>query len=40
MEARAKVYAQVIEILARDVPTLILFDEIGIDAARGKLRNL
>lgn len=40
VEARARVYAQVIEILARDVPTLILFDEIGIDAARAHLRNL
>jgi peptide/nickel transport system substrate-binding protein len=40
LEERAKVYAEVIPILARDLPTLILFDEIGIDAARSHLRNL
>ncbi len=40
VEERAKVYAQVDAILARDLPTLILFDEIGIDAARSHLRNL
>ena len=40
LDARAKIYAQVSAILARDLPTLILFDEIGIDAARSHLRNL
>lgn len=39
-DERAKAYGQVNAILARDVPTLILFDEIGIDAARARLRNL
>ena len=37
---RAKIYAQVNAILARDLPTLILFDEVGVDAARAHLRNL
>ncbi|MDR7427535.1 MAG: ABC transporter substrate-binding protein [Armatimonadota bacterium] len=37
---RAKIYAQVNTILARDLPTLILFDEVGVDAARAHLRNL
>jgi peptide/nickel transport system substrate-binding protein len=40
LDARAKIYAEASTILARDVPTLILFDEIGIDAARAHLRNL
>jgi peptide/nickel transport system substrate-binding protein len=40
IEARGKIYAQVNAILARDVPTLMLFDELGVDAARGHLRNL
>jgi peptide/nickel transport system substrate-binding protein len=40
LDQRSKVYTQVNTILARDVPTLILFDEIGIDAARSHLRNL
>ena len=40
VEDRAKIYAQVNAILVRDLPTLILFDEIGVDAARSHLRNL
>jgi peptide/nickel transport system substrate-binding protein len=38
--ARGRVYAQVSAILARDVPTLMLFDEIGVDAARRTLQGV
>jgi len=38
--ARSRIYAEVGKILARDVPTLVLFDEIGVDAARATLRGL
>lgn len=38
--ARSRVYAQVARILAADLPTLMLFDEIGVDAARATLRGI
>jgi ABC-type transport system substrate-binding protein len=38
--ARAKLYAQVGKILAGDLPSLMLFDEIGVDAARTSLRGV
>jgi peptide/nickel transport system substrate-binding protein len=37
---RSQLYAQVGKILAADVPTLVLFDEIGVDAARSTLRGV
>jgi peptide/nickel transport system substrate-binding protein len=37
---RRRLYAQVGKILAADVPTLVLFDEIGVDAARASLRGV
>lgn len=38
--ARGKIYAQAAKILAADLPTLMLFDEIGVDAARTSLRGV
>ncbi|MDQ7840876.1 MAG: ABC transporter substrate-binding protein [bacterium] len=38
--ARGKIYAQASKILAADVPTLMLFDEIGVDATRATLRGV
>jgi peptide/nickel transport system substrate-binding protein len=38
--ARARLYAQANRTLARDIPTIILFDEVGVDAARTHLKNL
>jgi len=38
--ARSQIYAQVSRILAADLPTLVLFDEIGVDAARASLRGV
>jgi len=38
--ARGKIYAQASKILAADVPTLMLFDEIGVDASRATLRGV
>lgn len=37
---RSRLYAQAGKILAADVPTLVLFDEIGVDAARTSLRGV
>lgn len=37
---RSRLYAQVGKILAADLPTLMLFDEIGVDAARASLRGI
>ncbi|MDR7419704.1 MAG: ABC transporter substrate-binding protein [Armatimonadota bacterium] len=38
--ARSRLYAQAGRILADDLPTLVLFDEIGVDAARASLRGI
>ncbi|MDI6771733.1 MAG: ABC transporter substrate-binding protein [bacterium] len=38
--ARGKIYAQVSQILAAEMPTLMLFDEIGVDATRATLRGV
>lgn len=39
-EGRAKAYAQASKVLAADMPTLMLFDEVGVDAARATLRGV
>jgi peptide/nickel transport system substrate-binding protein len=38
--ARGRLYAQAGKILAADLPTLVIFDEIGVDAARASLRGV
>jgi peptide/nickel transport system substrate-binding protein len=38
--ARARAYAEVSAILAADLPALMLFDEVGVDAARATLRGV
>ena len=38
--ARAELYAQALEILAHDVPTLVLFDELSTQASAANLRGL
>ena len=38
--ARAELYAQALEILAQDVPTLVLFDELSTQASAANLRGL
>ncbi len=39
-EARGKIYAQVSKTLAAEMPVLMLFDEIGVDAARTTLKGI
>lgn len=39
-DARAALYAQALAILARDVPTMVLFDELSTEAAAANLRGL
>jgi ABC-type transport system substrate-binding protein len=39
-DVRSKVYAQVSRLLAAEMPTLMLFDEVGVDAARATLRGV
>ena len=39
-DARAVLYAQALAILARDVPTMVLFDELSTEVAAANLRGL
>lgn len=40
LEARAAVYDQVLTILANDVPTMVMFDELATEAAAANLRGM